>query len=264
MSTRAEIVCGDGIAGMRALPPGCAGLVLNDPPWAQTSAPWDRALDWRAWWAAIDHVLAPTGTAVVFASLKLALTITPIAPRPLRYDLVWRKNKATGHLDAKKRPMRRHELILVFGEAAYEPQFTHGHEPMHAATRRSVSEVYGRETTTCTAAGRTDRYATSVLDFDVVDNCADIRIHSTQKPIPLLRWLVRAYSQPGELVVDPTCGSGSAIQAARAERRAAIGWEIDPAKAERAQRWLDGRDLPLFDPPRESPASQLGFGEVAS
>lgn len=218
MSGQLQIVCGDGIAGLLSLAPDSVALVLTDPPWGQTSAPWDRALDWHAWWAA----------------------------RPFRYDLVWRKNKATGHLDAKKRPMRQHESLLVFGGAKYEPQFTTGHEPMHAATRRSLSEIYGRETITKTVAGRTERYSTSVIDGDVVDNCAAIRIHSSQKPTGVCAWVVRAYCPPGGLVADPTCGSGAVVHAARAEGRPAIGWEIDAIAADKAQRWLDGRDLPLF------------------
>lgn len=246
-----RIIHGDGIAGLLALPRGSVSLVITDPPWGATRAPWDRPLDWRAWWAAIDHALAPGGVAAVFASMRLALAIAPIAPRRFAYDLVWRKNKASGYLNARRAPLRAHESILIFGdsargECAYEPQFTDGHAPMHAATRRSKSQLYGRETVTVTNAGTTRRYATSVLDVDVVDNNSDIRIHPTQKPVALLRWLVRAYSRPGQLVADPTCGSGAAIHAARTERRDGIGWEADATIADRAQRWLDGRDLPLF------------------
>lgn len=247
-----EVRHGDGVAGALALERGAASLVVTDPPWGATRAKWDRPLDWGAWWSAIDHALAARGVAAVFASMRLALEIVPRAPRRFAYDLVWAKNKASGHLNARRAPLRAHETILVFGDSArgasaYTPQRTHGHAPMHAATRRSKSELYGRETVTRTNAGTTERLSTSVLRFDVVDNDADIRIHPTQKPVELLRWLVRAYSRPGELVIDLTCGSGAVVHAARAEGRAAIGWEADPTIADRAQRWLDGRDLPLFE-----------------
>lgn len=253
MSGPAQILyCGDGIAGLRALEPGSVDLVITDPPWGATRAKWDRPLKWSAWWEAIDRALKPNGIAAVFSSLRLALTIVPLATRRFAYDLVWSKNKASGHLNATRAPLRAHETILIFGDSArggsaYVPQFTYGHAPMHAATRRSKSELYGRETVTKTKAGTTDRLATSVLPFDVVDNDADIRIHPTQKPIPLLRWLVRAYSMPGDLIADPTCGAGGVLHACRTERRAGVAWEIDPVIADRAQRWLDGRDLPLFE-----------------
>lgn len=246
-----QLECGDGIAGMLALPRASVSLVCADPPWGATRARWDKPLPWRDWWAAIDHVLAPNGIALVFASMRLAIEIAPLAPRRFAYDLVWRKNRASGHLNANRAPLRAHESILVFGdsargEAVYRPQFTEGHAPMHSATRRSRSELYGRETVTRTNAGTTRRYATSVLDVDVVGNDSEIRIHPTQKPVALYRWLVRSYAPPGSLAVDPACGSGAFLHAARVEGVSAIGWELDPARADRAQRWLDGRDLPLF------------------
>lgn len=104
--SEARIECGDGLAGMLALDPRSVGLVLTDPPWGATQAAWDRPLDWRAWWTAIDHVLAPSGVVVVFASMRLAVEIAPLAPRPFLYDLVWTKNVGTGHLNANRAPMR--------------------------------------------------------------------------------------------------------------------------------------------------------------
>ena len=240
---------GDGIDAMLVAPAASAALVLTDPPWGATRAKWDRPLEWEAWWSAIDRVLVPEGVLAVFANLRLALDLVPLARRRFAYDLVWRKNRKTGHLNASKAPMRQHELILVFGDQAseaYHPQRTGGHAPMHAATRRSKSELYGRETVTTTKKGDTTRLDGSVLDFDSVSNDSPIRIHSNQKPIALLRWLVRAYSKPGDLVLDPTCGSGAVIHAARAEGRSAIGYEADSDAADRAKRWLEGRDLPLF------------------
>ena len=244
------IRCGDGVEGLRALSRGSVSLVLTDPPWGATQAKWDVPLDWRAWWEAIDHVLAPRGV----ASVRLALDIVPLARRRYAYDLVWAKNKASGHLNAKRAPLRAHELILVFGDRVrYEPQFTFGHEPMHAATRRRGSVLYGAQRASGAEAGTTRRYATSVLPFAVVNNDGSHhRIHSTQKPEALLRWFVRAYTQPGDLVVDPTCGSGAAIRAARAEGRVGIGWEIDPETAALACAWLarerdDRADRPADD-----------------
>lgn len=248
MKLRHAIHHGDGIYGLTRLVPATVALVVNDPPWGATKADWDRPLDWGQWWGAIDYALAGDGVVVVFASMRLALTIIPLAPRrlPFLYDLVWRKNRATQHLNAKRQPLRAHEQILVFGSHRYTPQFTYGHAPMEAATRVSKSELYGRETVTRSNAGATHRYQTSVLEIDTVSNDTAARIHPTQKPVPLLQWIVRAYSKPGELVADPTCGSGSLVQAARLEGRSAIGWEVNQKTARRAQDWLDGRDIPLL------------------
>ena len=241
------ILCGDGIQGLARLPAQSVSLVCNDPPWAATKAKWDRELDWGAWWAAIDHALTPDGVLVVYGSVRLALKIIPLARRPFLYDIVWKKNRGTNHLNAKNQPMRKHELLLVFGSLrSYTPQFTYGHAPMNPATRISSSELYGRETVTSTVAGVTHRYQGSVLEMDTVANDTKARIHSSQKPVPLNQWIIRAFSKPGDLVADPTCGSGSLIQAARLEGRQAIGWESDVAKHAAAQAWLHGRDTPLF------------------
>lgn len=230
---------GDGLAGLEAMPRGSVALVVNDPPWGCTRAKWDRPLDWRRWWSAIDHALADDGTLITFASVRLACAIVPLAPRrrPYRYDLIWRKNRASGHLNARRAPLRGHETLLVFGRALYAPQLTGGHRPMNPARRVSKSELYGTERVTSSNAGTTYRYPTSVLAFPAVANNA-ARIHATQKPIPLLRWLVRAYSMPGHTVVDPTCGSGAVIHAARDEGRVGVGWEVDAEIAASAQEWL--------------------------
>lgn len=173
--------------------------------------------------------------------MPLAASLLPIARRPFRHDLVWRKNRASGHLNARRAPLRQHELLLVFGRASYQPQITSGHQPMNAATRVSKSTLYGAERVTSSKAGTTDRYQTSVLSFACVHNDrSGVRRHPTQKPIPLLRWIVRAYSQPDDLVADPTCGSGAVCHAARAEGRRTIGWEIDEAAARSAREWLSG------------------------
>lgn len=229
---------GDGLAGLLALEAGSVGLIATDPPWGCTKAPWDRALDWSVWWRAIDHALAPDGVLAVFASMKLAMAIGPAARRPFRYDLVWRKNRSTGHLNANRAPMRAHETILVFGGGRYLPQFTAGHRPMNAATRRSNGELYGRGHSTASNAGTTRRYAGSVLDFPVVKTSG--RTHSTEKPVPLLRWLIRAYSRPGDLVADPTCGTGATLIAAVAEGRRAIGWDVHEVFAARATERMRG------------------------
>ena len=234
------IIHGDGIARLLGLRAGSVALVLTDPPWGATRAAWDRPLDWSAWWAAIDHALAADGTLVVSASIKLAMAWGAIARRPFAYDLVWRKNRSTGHLNAKRAPMRAHETLLVFGATSYSPQFTVGHRPMNAATRRSRSSLYGTERTTSSQAGTTRRYATSVLDFPVLPNIGGRRLHPTEKPVDLMRWIVRAYTKPGDVVADPTCGSGAAVRAAVDEGRIGVGWDINETFAADARARLAG------------------------
>jgi len=224
-----ELGCGN--AGMLSLPEGSAGLILSDLPSGETQADFDKQVDlfdfWRAAWAC----LRPRGAAVLFASsLKFAATLRSSSDA-FRYDMVWAKTLATGHLNASHRPLRAHEFILVFfrTRGVYNPQMSAGHGPIHRARRVSHGENYGKFTrATDSRAGATDRFPTSVLNFASVGTSSKSRKHPQQKPVPLLRWLIRTFSAPGDLVVDPFAGSGSCGDAAAAEGRDWRGWDSSP------------------------------------
>jgi DNA modification methylase len=152
--------------------------------------------------------------------------------RQFRYDMVWRKNKSTGFLNAKKRPLRIHESVLVFWEQEprYEPQMTDGHEPGHAVNQRlSRTQVYGATPKKRTWGGSTKRYPVSVLDIPIVNNDSPDRIHPNQKPELLVEWFLLTYTRPGDVVLDPTFGSGSTLRAASRLGRSYVGFETDEA-----------------------------------
>ncbi len=237
---------GDGVNALLDMPRGSVALVIADLPYGVTKAKWDRQIDPAVFAAAYDHALAPDGVLIAFANFRLGVELYQYAKRRFLYDLIWKKNRKSGHLNAKRDPMRAHETLLVFGAHRYDPQLTYGHPPMDACTRISKSELYGRETVTKSNAGSTERYQSSILEVDCVANDTDGRIHSSQKPIDLYRWLIKAYTRPGDLVFDPTCGSGASLQAARLEGRDAIGWELHHPHYEAARNWLAGTDTPLF------------------
>jgi site-specific DNA-methyltransferase (adenine-specific) len=162
--------------------------------------------------------------------LRFATTVVASQQRQFRYDLVWSKSVATGFLNARHRPLRAHELILVFARSrtVYHPQMVRGASPIHAARRKGCGENYNEARSAPSRAGATDRFPTSVLEFGCVGTSDRRRRHPQQKPEGLLRWLVRTYSNPRDLVVDPTAGSGSTGDAAEAEGRRFLGWDINP------------------------------------
>jgi DNA methylase len=229
---------GDGLAGLCALRAGSVDLVLSDLPSGETRAEFDRPPRFAAMWAAFWHALRPDGAAVLMASnLRFAAALLGSQERHFRYDLVWKKSLAVGFLNARHRPLRSHEFVLVFSRAAgtYNPQRTTGHEAIHAngARKGHGSVNYNRESAGgrsrgMARAGATDRYPRSVLEFGSVGTSDRSRVHPQQKPEDLLRWCVRTYSRPGELVVDPYAGSGSTGRAAAAEGRRFLGWDTDP------------------------------------
>lgn len=240
-------VLGDGCTGMLGLEKGLASLVLSDLPSGETQAEFDKTPDLPKLWAGIWHCLKEDGIAVLMASsFRFADLLFNSQKEHFRYDLVWHKSLASGFLNAARAPLRAHEFILVFSRVPgiYTPQMSQGASPIHAARRISLSENYGDQSgVSCARKGATDRYPVSVLEFGSLGTSSPNRIHPQQKPVPLLRWLIRTYSRPGELVVDPCAGSGSTGVAATEEGRSFVGWDISSR--------FGGVAEPVKDAPRD-------------
>lgn len=233
-----KIQLGDGINSLLSLKPGSASLVLSDLPSGETKAPFDKKADLTWLWPAVWAALKPNGVACLMASsLGFACEIRSYQLKNFRYDLVWRKSLATGHLNAQHRPLRIHEFVLVFWRAGqspknkttYQPQMLETGRAIHAATRTSHGQNYGPHTKiTKSRAGATDRYPVSVLDFASVGTSSSTRVHPQQKPVDLMKWLIATYTRPGELVVDPYAGSGATGIAAEELGRKFTGWDTSP------------------------------------
>lgn len=229
---KAEVRLADGIDALRGMRAGSASLLLSDLPSGETRAKFDRCIDLVSFWPAAWRALRPDGAVVLMASsLRFAASVVESQRQFFRYDLVWHKSVATGFLNAKHRPLRSHEFILVFfrERSHYVPQMAQGASPIHAARRLSHGENYNAQTrSNKSRAGATDRYPASVLEFASVGTSSRERKHPQQKPEALLRWLVRSYSPDRGLVIDPFAGSGSTRDAALAEGREALCWDNDP------------------------------------
>ncbi len=219
-----------------------AACCITDPPYGMTNLAWDQQPDLAMLGEAIGRAMIPQGTIVLFAAQPFATEAIVAWRRWFRYDLIWEKPKAVGFLDAKRRPLRAHELLLVFQPhpraATYSPQFTFS-TPYHSL-RHKPAGIYGKqrgETTSVSANGR--RYPRSVLKFGMAR--AEL-IHPTQKPLALLRWLVRTFTNVGDLVIDPYCGSASTAAACLLEGRRFLGAEIDRTFFHRAAARLTALD----------------------
>lgn len=235
---------GDGIKGLLSLEKESAALVLSDLPSGSTNAAFDKLPDFERLWPAVWQTLKPDGMAIFMgASFGFAARLVSTQARHFKYDLIWSKSLATGHLNASRRPLRAHEFVLVFSRTAqgiYKPQMMEGATPIHAARRTSNGENYGKSKSTPSRAGATDRFPTSVLEFASVGTSSKERTHPQQKPVPLLRWLIRTYSEPRDLVLDPYAGSGTTGTAALIEGRRFRGWDSSPRFGklkEEVNRW---------------------------
>lgn len=235
------VTLGDGLDGLRSLDRGSAALVLSDLPSGQTRAATDRAPPLPEFWDAVWHALRDDGTAVLMAScFTFAAALVASQPGVFRYDLIWSKSIPVGFLNAKNRPLRAHEFLLVFSRstATYNPQMTSGHPPISTNGARGAlgSANYGTGQAVdaegrprgVARAGATDRFPRSVLTFGSLGTRDARRRHHQQKPVDLMRWCVRSYSNRGDLIVDPYAGSGSTGEASEAEGRRFLGWDTDP------------------------------------
>jgi len=210
-----KLYCGDCLDVMTRLTPGSIDMVLADLPYAVTQQKWDSIINPQKLWAAYERVCKPTANLVFTATIEFAITLIQSKPDWFRYDLIWIKNKKTGFLNANRMPLRQHELILVFrkdGQGTYHPQKSTGHAPVHAVSFRDRpvgQAVYGSRRKRTASGGATERHPTSVLSFPVVNNNDPARIHKNQKPVALLEFLIRSYSNPSDTILDSTMGGGS-------------------------------------------------------
>lgn len=212
---------GDCLDVMATLPDCSIDMVLSDVPYGQTQNKWDRPIPFEPMWEQLTRIAKPNAAIVIMAAQPFASKLVCSNLRDFRYDLIWKKNKPTGFLNAKKQPLRIHEHAVVFYRKPplFEPQMTTGHKPGNYARRVKHSSNYGAQTPT-EYGGSTERYPTSVVEIPIINNDNPDKHHPTQKPVDLMSWLIRSYTARGQIVLDFAAGSGTtAIAALREGRR---------------------------------------------
>lgn len=229
----------DGIEGMKQLAAGSIDMILCDLPYGITARNhWDTPIDMSELWQQYNRIIKENGAIVLFGTGIFTADMMTAARNIYRYNLIWEKTNATNFLNAHRMPMRSHEDIMVFYKKlpTYHPQKTSGHKPMNSYTKRNDGTNYGA-TKKVSGGGSTERYPKSILRFK--SDKQTINLHPTQKPIALLRWLIRSYTNPGDTVLDNACGSGSTCMAAKLESRNWIGF--DNGLCQSKDEHLDGK-----------------------
>lgn len=222
---------GDCLELMRDLPSGSVDMVLCDLPYGTTQNKWDSVIPFADLWEQYWRVCKPSAAVVLTAQCPFDKVLGASQLDYLKYEWVWEKPKATGHLNAKKQPMKAHENILVFyrSQCTYNPQKTEG-EPYKANGGKSKLDNYGDFAAVREGSTDGSRYPRSVLEL----THETTPIHPTQKPVALFEYLIRTYTNPGDLVLDNTAGSGTTAIAAENAGRKWICMERDPTYYESA------------------------------
>lgn len=229
----------DCLTGMKRIPDGSVDFVLTDPPFGSTDAPWDKRLPLEPFWAQILRVTKLNAAIVLFSQMPFGSDLIQSQRKLFRYEWIWRKNLGTGFLNAKRMPLKCHENLLVFYRKlpTYNPQFTEGKPYVKKRFRHSLNYSNGkREWTESYSDGK--RFPTDVQNFDTL-GAANLTIHPTQKPVDLLEYLIRTYTNEGETVLDATMGSGSTGVAAVNTGRNFIGFETEQRFYEIAQKRIN-------------------------
>jgi len=224
---------GDCLELMRDLPDGSVDMVLTDPPYGTTQCKWDSVIPFEPMWEQLKRVTKRNSAIVLTASQPFTSVLGASQISMLKYSWYWRKTRATGHLNAKKMPMKDVEDILVFYADLpnYNPQ---GIVKVNKIQKNSASHIargITSEATSVVTGGITKKeyaqentgYPRQVLDFQSEGKT----VHPTQKPVALMEYLIRTYTNEGETVLDFTMGSGTTGVACANTGRSFIGIELD-------------------------------------
>jgi site-specific DNA-methyltransferase (adenine-specific) len=226
-----ELWLGDCLELMENIPDNSVDMILCDLPYEVTARQkWDVIIPFDKLWGAYNRIVKIQTPIVLFATEPFRTKLIHSNIKNFKYDLIWVKNKTTGFLNAKKQPLRQHESILIFYKKfeKYFPQKTIGHKPVNSYRHKDGerSLVYG-STKEFSGGGSTERYPTSVLYFDMVNNDDPVRGHSAQKPLDLCEYLIKTYTNENDLVLDNCMGSGTTCLAAKNLNRRFVGIEKD-------------------------------------
>jgi DNA modification methylase len=221
-----QLLHGDCLELLQNIPDKSIDMILTDPPYGTTACKWDSVIPFAPLWEQLNRIIKDNGAIVLFGSEPFSSALRMSNIKNYKYDWVWDKKLGTGFLNAKKQPLRRIENIIVFykKQCCYYPIMRKGvkrfkgHKEYH-----SLDKIYGDFKATNKI--NNEYYPTSILEFSNADKTG--KLHPTQKPVPLLEYLIKTYTLENETVLDFTMGSGSTGVACVNTNRDFIGIELD-------------------------------------
>jgi len=220
---------GDCLDVLFHLPEASVDMLLADLPYGTTYAPWDSLIPLDRLWFALRRVVKPRGAMVFTSSQPFTSALVMSNPKEFRVEWIWDKVNGANFANANKQPLKTHESVLVFasGQTTYNPQKTQG-KPNHVQGKNAKPNV--SETRLISDRVGDDlsgmKFPKSIQVFP--KHSSQSKLHSTQKPTSLFEYLIRTYSNEGEIVLDCTAGSGTTGEAARSCGRHAILIDNDP------------------------------------
>ena len=238
-----QLFHGDCLKVMKTLPEQSVDLILTDPPYGTTACKWDSVIPFEPMWNELKRIIKDNGCIALFGSEPFSSALRMSNIKNFKYDWVWQKEQGTGFGNAKKQPLRNLEIISIFykNQCLYNPQKFKG-KPYKTKSKSgnhkgSVYEDGGLNSIITINKG--DRFPLQLLKFNRNKN----KLHPTQKPVNLLEYLIKTYTNENDTVLDFTMGSGSTGVAAKNLNREFIGIELDQEYYKLSKNRIEAKDL---------------------
>jgi site-specific DNA-methyltransferase (adenine-specific) len=220
-----DLKFGDCLELMKNIEPASVDAIITDPPYGTTACKWDSVIDLGLMWEQLNRIIKPNGAIVLFGSEPFSSALRMSNIKNYKYDWVWVKEQGTGFLNSKKQPLKNNEQICVFykKQPNYNPQMRTGFKP-YKTKKGGLTDNYKKDSINeVITKSNGDRYPLNTLGF----KRDSLKIHPTQKPVALMEYLIKTYTNENETVLDFTMGSGSTGVACKNTNRNFIGIEMD-------------------------------------
>ena len=222
-----DLKCGDCLKLMKDISDKSIDMILCDLPYGTTQNRWDTVISLNDLWNQYKRIIKDDGAIVLFSQPPFDKILACSNLKMFRYEWIWQKENSTGFLNAKKMPLKIHENILVFYKKlpTYNPQMRLGFKPYKPYKRHNLSRHstnYGDYKQGYPTESNGERYPIDIINFQ-----REAGLHPTQKPVALLEYLIKTYTNQSEIVLDNCMGSGSTGVACVNTNRNFIGFELD-------------------------------------
>jgi len=251
---------GDCLEVMKSMPNASIDAIITDPPYGTTQCKWDSVIDFELMWEQLNRIIKPNGAIVLFGSEPFSSALRMSNIKNYKYDWIWEKSMPTGMATSSFMPMKYHEIISVFvnkGKSTFNKQLAERSEIGKAKLKNNGKILNGKKSNgnhigksklqgTYSQYNITKVNPKTVLKFKSVPNCNGTKQHPTQKPVALMEYLIKTYTNENETVLDFTMGSGSTMVACQNTKRNGIGIEKDDNYFKIADQRIKENEYKLF------------------
>jgi site-specific DNA-methyltransferase (adenine-specific) len=249
-----QLIQGDCLTEMQKIESGSVDAIITDPPYGTTACKWDSVIDFDLMWEQLNRIIKPNGAIVLFGSEPFSSLLRVSNLKNYKYDWIWDKERGVGMSTVKHRPMKQHEIISVFSNNRHEYYpIKIPREKILDSSKWKFNKI-NSENGNFNSKGKPgrvykDKFPTSILSYHKdKKECNGLnRVHPTQKPVELMEYLIKTYTNENETVLDFTMGSGSTGVAAKNLNRSFIGIEQDQNYFKIAEERINKPDLFTLD-----------------